>query len=72
MKSLVLGGGGAFGSFEAGVLYTIFDKIEFDKIYGTSVGGLNAVLMAQAYLNGNPGPILSAKPTTSIKRNGFL
>jgi len=54
MKSLVLSGGGSFGSFEAGVLYAIFYKVHFDKIYGTSVGALNSVLMAQAYLDGKP------------------
>ena len=71
MKSLVLGGGGAFGSFEAGFLYTIFDKIEFDKIYGTSVGGLNAVLMAQAYLNGNP-EIIKNLWTNLVSKNSDI
>jgi NTE family protein len=68
MKSLVLSGGGSFGAFEAGVLYSIFNKIKFDKIYGTSVGALNSILMAQAYLDGKPD-ILKETWTNIINKN---
>jgi len=54
MKGLVLSGGGASGCFEGGVIYRLFDEIKFDKIVGTSVGGLNAILLAQAYVDGSP------------------
>jgi len=54
MNSLILSGGGSFGAFEAGVLYHIFHKKQFDKCLGTSVGALNCLLMAQAYLNKSP------------------
>lgn len=53
MKSIVLSGGGALGSFEAGFLFTIFDYVKFDNICGTSVGSLNGALLAQAYLENN-------------------
>jgi len=50
-KSLVLSGGGAKGSFEAGILYELFDHIEFDYIHGTSVGALNGLILCQCYLD---------------------
>lgn len=68
MNGLVLNGGGASGSFTAGVLYELFDKIEFHRIYGTSVGALNATLLAQAYLNRSPD-IIKEVWLEKIKRN---
>jgi len=44
---LVLSGGGAKGAYEAGVVKALIDaRIKFDVIAGTSVGGLNATLIA--------------------------
>lgn len=44
---LVLSGGGAKGAYEAGVVKALINaKIKFDVIAGTSVGGLNALLIA--------------------------
>lgn len=44
---LVLSGGGAKGAYEAGVVKALTDaQIKFDVIAGTSVGGLNATLIA--------------------------
>ncbi len=44
---LVLSGGGAKGSYEAGVVKALIDaRIKFDVIAGTSVGSLNAALIA--------------------------
>jgi NTE family protein len=44
---LVLSGGGAKGAYEAGVVKALIDaRIKFDVIAGTSVGGLNALLIA--------------------------
>ncbi len=44
---LVLSGGGAKGAYEAGVVKALIDaQIKFDVVCGTSVGGLNAVLIA--------------------------
>ena len=54
MKTLVLGGGGNKGCFEAGVLCEIFNHIKFDNLYGTSVGSLNCLFLGQAYLENNP------------------
>lgn len=68
MKGLVLSGGGASGCFSAGVLYRMFYHEKFDKIYGTSVGALNSVLLAQAYLEKSPG-IIKEVWTERIKKN---
>lgn len=54
MKILVLSGGGSKGAYEAGFIYKTFNDIEFDKLYGTSVGSLNCILLAQCYINKNP------------------
>ena len=54
MNSLILSGGGAKGAFEAGVLYQIFKAKEFDYLFGTSVGALNCILLAQSYLDNSP------------------
>lgn len=44
---LVLSGGGAKGAYEAGVVKALIDaQIKFNVIAGTSVGGLNATLIA--------------------------
>jgi len=44
---LVLSGGGAKGAYEAGVVKALIDaRIKFDVIAGTSVGGLNAAMIA--------------------------
>ncbi|MEW6609788.1 MAG: patatin-like phospholipase family protein [bacterium] len=44
---LVLSGGGGKGAYEAGVVKALIDaKIKFDVVVGTSVGGLNATLIA--------------------------
>jgi predicted acylesterase/phospholipase RssA len=68
MKSLILSGGGSFGCFEAGVLYEIFDKIKFDKIFGTSVGALNAILLGQCYVD-NSKDVIKKLWTEDIKKN---
>jgi len=54
MNSLILSGGGAKGAFEAGVLYKIFKTKEFDYLFGTSVGALNCILLAQSYIDNSP------------------
>ncbi|MEW6094918.1 MAG: patatin-like phospholipase family protein [bacterium] len=49
---LVLSGGGAKGAYEAGVVKALIDaRIKFDVIAGTSVGGLNAALIASNQIN---------------------
>lgn len=47
--ALVLSGGGAKGSYQAGVLKAINDRLDldYDVISGVSVGNLNGVMMAQ-------------------------
>lgn len=46
--SLVLGGGGAKGSYEIGVFKALKEmKIDISSIYGTSIGALNAAMMIQ-------------------------
>ncbi len=45
---LVLAGGGARGAFQAGIIDYLFGRgFRFDRIAGTSVGGLNGILVAQ-------------------------
>jgi predicted acylesterase/phospholipase RssA len=54
VEALVLSGGGSFGAFEAGVLYELLlAGKHWDKVYGTSTGAFNAVLLAQAYIDGS-------------------
>ncbi|GAG09074.1 unnamed protein product, partial [marine sediment metagenome] len=68
MKSLVLSGGGARGCFEAGVLYELFDRIQFDNISGTSVGALNTMILSQCYID-NDKSLLKEVWTEMIKKN---
>lgn len=47
-KALVLGGGGAKGSYQMGVWKALREReIGFDVIVGTSIGALNGAMMAQ-------------------------
>lgn len=71
MKGLVLSGGGASGCFEAGVLYRLFYEKKFDKMIGTSVGALNAVLLGQAYLEQSP-EVIKRVWTRNIRNNGSV
>lgn len=49
---LVLGGGGARGSYQIGVWKALLEKnIQFEVITGTSVGGLNGALITQGDYN---------------------
>lgn len=46
--SLVLGGGGAKGSYEIGVFKALEEiGIEIDSVYGTSIGALNGAMVVQ-------------------------
>ena len=48
VKALVLGGGGAKGSYQMGVWQALREhEIEFDIIVGTSIGAMNGALIAQ-------------------------
>ncbi|MFA5449993.1 MAG: patatin-like phospholipase family protein [Clostridia bacterium] len=48
MLGLVLEGGGAKGSFHAGVLKALFERgYHFDGVAGTSIGAINGALVAQ-------------------------
>jgi NTE family protein len=48
VKALVLSGGGARGAYEAGVIAGLYQAGErFDVICGTSIGAINAALVAQ-------------------------
>lgn len=50
--SLVLGGGGAKGSYEIGVFKALVEMgIEIDSVYGTSIGALNGAMIIQGDLN---------------------
>ena len=47
-KALVLGGGGAKGSYQMGVWQAIRELgLKFDIIVGTSIGALNGAMMTQ-------------------------
>jgi len=68
METLILSGGGSKGSFQAGVLYQLFDIFKFKEIKGTSVGALNSVILAQCYLD-NSAELLKKIWTEIIKKN---
>jgi len=47
-RALVLPGGGGRGAYQVGVAKALQERgIEFDLAFGTSIGGINATLMAQ-------------------------
>lgn len=47
-RALVLPGGGGRGAYQVGVSKALIERgIEFDLAFGTSIGGINATLMAQ-------------------------
>ncbi|MBX9666890.1 MAG: patatin-like phospholipase family protein [Candidatus Obscuribacterales bacterium] len=47
-RALVLPGGGGRGAYQVGVAKALMERgIEFDLAFGTSIGGINATLMAQ-------------------------
>jgi NTE family protein len=51
-RALVLPGGGGRGAYQVGVAKALLEKgIEFDFAFGTSIGGLNATLIAQGGLD---------------------
>jgi predicted acylesterase/phospholipase RssA len=45
MKALVLGGGGAFGAYEAGVATALLRREKYDLVCGVSIGAINAALI---------------------------
>lgn len=47
MKALVLSGGGAYGSFQAGVVKELLKVKSYDLICGVSVGALNGAFISQ-------------------------
>src|SRR5262245_56414868 len=44
--ALVLGGGGMFGAYEAGVWLALQGRVDFDLVAGASIGALNGWVMA--------------------------
>jgi predicted acylesterase/phospholipase RssA len=46
VKALVLGGGGAFGAYEAGVATALLRSQHYDLVCGVSIGAINAALIA--------------------------
>jgi NTE family protein len=51
IRALVLPGGGGRGAYQVGVVKALMEHgIEFDFAFGTSIGGLNATLLAQGGL----------------------
>src|SRR5471030_258043 len=51
-RALVLPGGGGRGAYQVGVAKALKEKkIEFDFAFGTSIGGLNATMLAQGQLD---------------------
>lgn len=50
-RALVLSGGGGRGAYQVGVVKALYESgMRFDYIFGASVGGLNAVMIAQGEL----------------------
>lgn len=54
--ALVLGGGGAKGSFQAGVIYNLAKKTSWDSVFGVSAGAINGAALAMH----NKGDIATA------------
>lgn len=62
-RALVLGGGGALGAYEAGVLKALCEKLTqennkkdgplFDIVAGTSIGAMNAAVLVSNVVNGS-------------------
>jgi NTE family protein len=51
-RALVLPGGGGRGAYQVGVAKALYEHgIEFDYAFGTSIGGLNATMIAQGDLH---------------------
>jgi len=51
-RALVLSGGGGRGSYEVGVVKALFERgLDFELILGTSIGAINATLIAQGALD---------------------
>ncbi len=47
-RALVLPGGGGRGAYQVGVVKALFEKgLKFDMAFGTSIGGINAAVVAQ-------------------------
>ncbi|MEA2688655.1 MAG: hypothetical protein QOD51_1262 [Candidatus Eremiobacteraeota bacterium] len=47
VRALILGGGGARGAYEAGVVAALTERETFDVICGTSIGAINGMFVAQ-------------------------
>jgi NTE family protein len=48
MRGLVLEGGGARGAYQIGVVKALFEHgLDFDGYVGTSIGSINAAMLAQ-------------------------
>ena len=51
-RALVLSGGGSRGAYEIGAWQALEELgVKFDGVYGTSIGAMNAALVAQGDLN---------------------
>ncbi|MBX9952336.1 MAG: patatin-like phospholipase family protein [Candidatus Obscuribacterales bacterium] len=47
-RALVLPGGGGRGAYQVGVVKALYEKgLKFDMAFGTSIGGINAAIVAQ-------------------------
>jgi NTE family protein len=47
LRALILGGGGARGAYEAGVVAALSERETFDIVCGTSIGAVNGLFVAQ-------------------------
>src|SRR3982074_2223998 len=47
VRALILGGGGARGAYEAGVVAALTERETFDIVCGTSIGAINGMFVAQ-------------------------
>jgi NTE family protein len=63
-RALILGGGGARGAYEAGVVAGLTERERFDIICGTSIGAINGMYVAQ----GTPERLAEVWRTLSSRR----
>ncbi|MEO7039840.1 MAG: patatin-like phospholipase family protein [Candidatus Elarobacter sp.] len=61
VRALILGGGGARGAYEAGVVAALSEREAFDIVCGTSIGAVNGMFVAQ----GRPDKLVEIWSTIS-------
>ena len=73
VRALILPGGGGRGAYQVGVIKALFERgLEFDMAFGTSIGGINATLLAEPAFKAGDGRLLciTSRPTSNAITRG--